>query len=105
MEKLTKQFLLDRGFKLVGGEYGGAYIMRNPDKSSCDEIEVLLDDDCFHIHHYFADDSELGRPWEMFNKINDISLTVDMFIKTLEVLGLDDEWIEKIKNPENAYVS
>jgi hypothetical protein len=100
MEKLTKQFLLDRGFKLVGGEYGGAYIMRNPDKSVCDAIEVLLDDDCFHIHHYFADDSELGRPWETFNKINDITLTVDMFIKTLEVLGLDDEWIEKIRNHE-----
>lgn len=100
MEKLTKQFLLDRGFKLVGGEYGGAYIMRNPDKESCNEIEVLLDDDCFHIHHYFADDSELGRPWETFNKINDITLTVDMFIKTLEVLGIDDEWIEKIRNHE-----
>ena len=100
MEKLTKQFLLDRGFKLVGGEYGGAYIMRNPDKESWNEIEVLLDDDCFHIHHYFAYDGELGRPWATFNKINDISLTVDMFIKTLEVLGLDDEWIEKIRNHE-----
>ena len=97
MEKLTRQFLLDRGFTLVGGEYGGAYIMHNPDKSSCDEIEVLLDDDCFHIHHYYNSHDELGWQEVMYNTIHDISLTVDIFIKTLEVLSIDDEWIEKIK--------
>jgi len=100
MEKLTKQFLLDRGFTLVGGEYGGTYIMHNPDEDFCNEIEVLLDDDCFHIHHYNNSHKELGWQESMHNTIHDITLTVDVFFKTLEVLGLDDEWIEKIRNHE-----
>lgn len=96
-EKLTKQFLLNKGFKLVGGEYGGTYIMHNPDDYCCDEIEVLLDDGCFHIHHYNNSHDELGYQELMHNTIRDIHDTVGIFFKTLEVLGIDESWIEKIK--------
>ena len=100
MEKLTKQFLLNRGFTLVGNEYGGTYVMHDPDKDLdyCDEIEVLIDDDCFHIKHYFNSHKELGFQEEIYNKIDNITNTTDMFFKTLEVLGLDDEWIKSIKD-------
>jgi hypothetical protein len=94
MDLKDKEILLSLGFS----EEGGAYIMHSPVSNHCDEIEVILDDGCFHICHYYNSHKELGWQEEVYNRIREISWSVDTFLKTLEVLGIHPDWFNLIKN-------
>ena len=62
-----------------------------------DEIEIILGDGDLCICPYNNSHKELGWQEMIHNKLRDISNNVDTFIKALEVLGIDKDWIQMIK--------
>lgn len=89
---VDSNYLLQKGFQ----EVGGAYIMHHPEKLGnwADEIEIIIGDDEISICHYNNCHKDLGYQDSVHNRLREISNDVNTFIKVLEILGIDKEWID-----------